>query len=129
MINPRAEVSITFMSGPLDGKTLTWETPDAPEMHIKIGRKSDCQVNMESDTQVSRNHALVIYDLREDRFYLEDLDSRNGTYVGSRSNRLEKNVRTEIQPGQLFQIGRTWLRIDPLEPPDSDDIEGSDIPF
>lgn len=120
----RPTVSITFMSGPLDGKTLTWNVPsDGSELTIVIGRNNSLDISISHDQQVSRVHAHVIYDPHTDRFFLVDKKSRNHTFVGSRREKLEPEQRHEIKPNTLFQVGRTWLRVDDIEPPNSDEIE------
>ena len=54
----RGEISITFMSGPWDGKTLTFDQPDPDQQRIiTIGRREGCDVHLPFDNQVSRLHA------------------------------------------------------------------------
>jgi pSer/pThr/pTyr-binding forkhead associated (FHA) protein len=115
------EIVLAVMSGPQDGAVLTFETfldTDQPT-ELNIGRRDDCDVSLNYDSQVSREHAVLIYD--GERFWLEDTGSTNGTYIGE-----EKITgRAEIQPGELFRIGRTWLRVEPMAnftPLDSDDL-------
>jgi len=51
------------------------------------------------------------------------MKSTNGTFVGE-----EKITdRTEVFPGQLFRVGRTWLRVEPVINFTSSDM--SDLPF
>lgn len=117
------EVSITFMSGPLDGKTLRFEQPDiGDELILHIGRREGCDVHMPFDNQVSRLHARVgcksmtvtatdsVSDPFILSFWLEDLDSRNGTFVERERNPIRERV--SLRPGSLFRIGRTWMRLD-----------------
>lgn len=106
-------ISITFMNGPLDGKTMTWELPFiGAELVISIGRRDGSDIMLDYDSQVSRMHAQVIYDLINKLFYLEDLNSRNGTYLAE--DRI--TGRVPLDRGQLFRVGRTWLRVDPIRP-------------
>jgi transcriptional regulator with GAF, ATPase, and Fis domain len=44
-----------------------------------IGRSSECEIQV-LDPQLSRRHALI--ERRDDGFWLADLDSRNGTFLG-----------------------------------------------
>ncbi|MEP7289477.1 MAG: FHA domain-containing protein [Chloroflexota bacterium] len=105
-----SRISITYMSGPLDGKTLNWDRPTADNtLQLTIGRREGCDISLNYDSQVSRLHARVVYEAALRTFYLEDMGSRNGTYL--RGSRLEG--RTSLRPGELFRIGRTWLRVDP----------------
>ncbi len=116
------DILIVLMSGPQDGSTLSFETflDSGKPMEISIGRREDCDVCLSYDSQVSREHAVLIYDGQT--FWLEDLHSTNGTYIGER--RIEG--RTVIVPGQLFRIGRTWLRIEPLP---TVLVSDDDLPF
>jgi pSer/pThr/pTyr-binding forkhead associated (FHA) protein len=120
-IPPR--ISITLMSGPRDGEVIQFNIPkDQPE--ITFGRRENCDVCLNYDSQVSRLHARITYD--EESFWLEDLGSRNGTYIGEGA--LEDRV--EIMPGTVFRVGRTWIQLDPLpsdetqaaEPIDENDL-------
>ena len=62
-----------------------------------IGRHPSCQVVID-DAGVSRRHVKIV--LQKDEFWLEDLGSRNGTYVDGR--RLD---RKHLQDGVLIQVG------------------------
>lgn len=118
----RGEISITFMSGPLDGKTIPFDQPDAGETTIiTIGRRDTCDIHLTFDNQVSRLHARVgcVANAVTDEesslpalltFWLEDSNSRNGTYIEKDPDPLQERV--PMRPGTLFRIGRTWLRLD-----------------
>ena len=119
----RGEISITFMSGPLDGKTLPFEQPEPGKQRIiSIGRRDGCDVMLKFDNQVSRLHvrlgcvarAVTATDSVANpaflSFWLEDGGSRNGTFVEKDTNPVESRVT--LRPGTLFRVGRTWLRLD-----------------
>ena len=119
----RGEISVTYMSGPLDGKTLTFPQPNVgQEKTLTIGRRDDCDVNMAFDNQVSRVHAYLGCSAQPTTdpdltsqpatlsFWLEDGGSRNGTFIEKAPNPLTSRV--SLRPGTLFRIGRTWLRLD-----------------
>jgi len=115
------QIEVALMSGPQDGAVLTFERlldSDEPTV-ISIGRREGSDVCLNYDSQVSREHAALI--CARETFWLEDKQSTNGTYVGD-----EKITgRVQIAPGQLFRIGRTWLRIEPATsfvPLDADDL-------
>lgn len=119
----KKELSITYMSGPLDGKKLTFEQPDIGEERVLlIGRREGCDIHMPFDSQVSRLHARLgcvalpatatetstsPYVLT---FWLEDGGSRNGTFMEKEEDPVEGRV--SVRPGSLFRIGRTWMRLD-----------------
>jgi pSer/pThr/pTyr-binding forkhead associated (FHA) protein len=117
------EISITYMSGPLDGKTLVFEQPEpGDELILNIGRREGCDMHMPFDNQVSRLHARLgcsvepvtaseaVADPFVLSFWLEDLNSRNGTFI-EREKRTIRG-RVPLRPGSLFRIGRTWMRLD-----------------
>lgn len=117
------EISITYMSGPLDGKTLRFEQPEiGDELIINIGRREGCDIHLPFDNQVSRLHARLgcvvsavtasesVVEPYVLSFWLEDMRSRNGTFLEREKEPLRG--RTNLRPGTLFRIGRTWLRLD-----------------
>ncbi len=110
-MSDKPDVHITLMSGPLDGKTLIFEAPATDdELVLTVGRREGCSIVLNYDTQVSRLHARIVYDTRDTEFFLEDVDSRNGTFIGQN----KVTGRVALDPGTLFRIGRTWMRLDPL---------------
>jgi pSer/pThr/pTyr-binding forkhead associated (FHA) protein len=101
-------VGLTLMSGPRDGDQYRFEVLfDSELFTINIGRRDTCDICLSYDSQVSRVHAHVLFDGR--RYWLEDLDSRNGTLM----NNKPVKKRVKLIPGTLFRVGRTWLRVDP----------------
>lgn len=117
------ELSITYMSGPFDGKTMRFEQPDAgDELILNIGRREGCDIHLPFDNQVSRLHARLgcvssVVTASESvsepfvlSFWLEDMRSRNGTFIEREKDPLRG--RSSLRPGTLFRIGRTWLRLD-----------------
>lgn len=69
--------------------------------HVLIGRLPNCNILLDHP-EVSRRHALVRQ--TEGRYFLQDLDSSNGTLV---NHRLIREV--ELQAGDLIQIGTFLL--------------------
>ncbi|MHB8625549.1 MAG: FHA domain-containing protein [Aggregatilineales bacterium] len=105
-----SKIQVSLMSGPQDGRTFTFVAPDGSDpLVLTIGRRDTCNVTLSYDTQVSRLHARLIYDARDTEFFLEDAGSRNGTFLGTTRVR----ERVTLESGELFRIGRTWLRIEP----------------
>jgi pSer/pThr/pTyr-binding forkhead associated (FHA) protein len=117
------EISVTVMSGALDGRTLRFEQPDiGEELVLNIGRRDGCDVYLPFDNQVSRLHAKLgclcapvtasesVTEPYVLSFWLEDQHSRNGTYVEREKQAIRDRV--SLRPGSLFRIGRTWLRLD-----------------
>ena len=117
------EISITFMSGPLDGKTLRFEQPEVgDELTLNIGRREGCDIHLPFDNQISRLHARIgissapvtasdsVTEPYILSFWLEDMRSRNGTFMEREKEPLRG--RSSLRPGTLFRVGRTWLRLD-----------------
>jgi len=117
------QIIISLMSGPKDGDMLLFETLLAGRepTEITIGRREGCDVCLNYDSQVSREHALLTYD--GVRFWLEDTASTNGTFVDDD----KLSGRREVLPGQLFRVGRTWLRVEPIA--QFETAGGDDLPF
>lgn len=120
---PKREISITFMSGPLDGKKLAFAQPAVGEERIlSIGRREGSDIHLPFDSQVSRLHARLgcvsVPATQSDSgaiphvitFWLEDGGSRNGTFIEKLDDAVEGRV--SLRPGTVFRIGRTWLRLD-----------------
>ena len=91
---------LEVMSGPLDGKTWTFDR------EITIGRDdSVATACITIDRYISRKHAQLAEESGE--LHLTDLASRNGTQVNG-----HPVMGTEaISMGQPFWVGRTVLRV------------------
>lgn len=102
------EIVLSLMSGPRDGDMLNFEThlDTKRPMTITIGRREGCDVCLSYDSQVSREHAMIICE--QDKFWLEDLNSTNGTFLDDQ----KIAGRMALEPTQLFRVGRTWMRIE-----------------
>jgi len=115
-------LSITVMSGPQDGYQYQFSLPrGGGDLTLSVGRDDTCDIPLTYDNQVSRSHAHVVCAFNDDtlvdaleaqrlKLTLVDLGSRNGTLF--RDRRLF-NEQSEIDAGELFRVGRVWLRIDP----------------
>jgi sigma-B regulation protein RsbU (phosphoserine phosphatase) len=64
-----------------------------------LGRHPDCQIQIEVGA-VSRNHCQLIRD--GNSFALEDLGSRNGTFLNDESNKIEG--RRPLRPGDQIRV-------------------------
>jgi len=83
---------LLIQEGPRSGqRVIVEETP------LTIGRDDDCGVVI-ADRQVSRQHARIR--LEEDHYLLEDLGSKNGTFV----NGQEVKQPTVLHDGDQIQI-------------------------
>lgn len=130
-------LELMIMSGVDDGKLLTLDAGQgngvlspAPETDdlvwtVQLGRSESMDVCLRTDTFSSRQHARLIHE--GEVWILEDCKSKNGTFiaaedifddtVGGDLNGDEAQVtgRVIVAAGQLFRVGRTWLRIQSSE--------------
>lgn len=111
-----------LMSGLLDGELLEFSTEDghgsetAGRWTIHIGRHDSNDFILQNDTFVSRNHARLHW--HQERWWLEDRDSTNGTFTENSTAFFEDTRVKGIVPidtDRLFRIGRTWMRIHPVD--------------
>jgi diguanylate cyclase (GGDEF)-like protein len=72
-----------------------------------IGRSpaSDIQIK---DSFVSRKHARILK--VNDRFFIEDLGSKNGTWINGKA--IDRGKRVEIQEGIFIRMGDTLISLD-----------------
>ncbi|MFC1891747.1 PAS domain S-box protein, partial [Thermodesulfobacteriota bacterium] len=79
---------------------------------ILIGRSADNDVQIK-DTAVSRKHLKIIR--QEDKFFVEDLGSQNGTWVKGQLIRPREAV--EVEPGNSIVAGNILLKLgeEPLD--------------
>lgn len=90
-------ISLAILSGKGSGKVIPCE-----RSRVVIGR-SGADVVIDDD-EVSRRHAAI--EIREDRYFLKDLGSTNGTFVDER-----KISETEIADKGEFRIGTTQIML------------------
>jgi predicted component of type VI protein secretion system len=68
---------------------------------ITIGRDADNDIQVVDDEAISRHHACV-YETDDGKVMIQDLGSRNGTFVGAGDERVTSAV---LQPGGAFRTG------------------------
>ncbi len=91
---------LEVMSGPLDGKTWSFEH------EITIGRDDAVAgACITIDRYISRKHAKLHEESGD--LHLTDLESRNGTQVDGQPVASPQPLKV----GQAFTVGRTLLRV------------------
>lgn len=91
---------LEVMSGPLDGKTWTFD------VEITIGRDDAVAgACITIDRYISRKHAKLYEEAGD--LQLADLESRNGTQIDGRA----VGPPQPLAVGQAFTVGRTILRV------------------
>lgn len=82
----------------------TGATADLQDAPLLIGRGSDAAIRLDDD-YASTRHARVAY--ADDSWFVEDLGSTNGTYVGP----VRITQPTTIGLGSQIRIGKTILEL------------------
>jgi hypothetical protein len=77
----------------------------ALDREITVGRGGGCQVVLSDDTFVSQVHARVFE--RDGRTWVEDLGSRNGTFVNGK----RIDAPTRLRRGDQVQFGQTVAEV------------------
>lgn len=91
----RSDLVLRVVGGPFEGR----ERPIPRDRPFTLGRSEEADFEI-IDSKISRIHCRV--EFREGEWVLEDLQSRNGTWVG------EKKVkRHSLADGDVFLLGRT----------------------
>ena len=95
---PLAAIRLEIVGGPMDGVSA-----QALCDVLVIGRSPRSDLCLHLDPLVSASHARIVRD--GNAYWVEDLNSRNGTYIG------EERIgeRTLIGPGAQFVVGNTCL--------------------
>jgi diguanylate cyclase (GGDEF)-like protein len=100
--------ALVFLSGDLIAVPIPLEREE-----VILGRALEADVRV-NDTQVSRQHARIITvgdaAKQSTEYILNDLDSRNGTFLNGRRVR-----RETLENGDKIMVGETILRFDLLD--------------
>jgi pSer/pThr/pTyr-binding forkhead associated (FHA) protein len=104
-----ATLILTFMSGPDDGRSEHFEVPDSGSA-VTIGRLAQAGICIPNDPEASRQHARLFF--RDGAWWLEDLGSANGTFIGEFAASRKIASATKLIPGQIFRVGLTRLRLE-----------------
>lgn len=95
-------MQVEVVGGPMDGLDRRVEGE-----RLEMGRGPENDLPLAMDASVSSHHARIVREGQS--HWLEDLDSRNGTYLG------EERIldRIPITPGATFRVGRTLVQFMP----------------
>ena len=96
---PQLPGQLVIVDGPEAGRVAT--LGHGP---VLLGRAPDCTVTLQDD-YCSGHHARLFP--QGSRWFLEDLGSTNGTFVGDQH--LSRTAR--LEPGEPFTVGRTVLEL------------------
>jgi hypothetical protein len=92
----------------VNGRRGTKVVPLAEDRPLVIGRKGKLRID---DRQISRQHARVVR--RDDAWYVEDLGSKNGTFI----NQVRVKRTERVEPGDTIRIGNTSMIVRQAPPP------------
>jgi pSer/pThr/pTyr-binding forkhead associated (FHA) protein len=103
LVPPELEhVEVEVVGGPMDGIHRK-----LPSGTLTIGRGDKNDLALPLDDMVSTVHARIVKE--GEHFWLEDLFSRNGTFIGDKRIK----ARTLIASGAQFVVGRTRIEFMP----------------
>ncbi len=95
------QVKLKVMSGSHEGKEIGISSEK-----FLIGRSESCQLRPKSES-VSRKHCIIV--LKENRVLIQDLKSRNGTYVND--TRLPSDRAKVLSGGDQLRIGKLKFEV------------------
>jgi predicted component of type VI protein secretion system len=95
------QVSLKVAAGSHAGKEIAIAND-----RFLIGRSDDCQLRPKSDS-ISRRHCVIA--VREGRVLIQDLKSRNGTYVNEK--RLQADRAKILKAGDKIRVGKLEFEI------------------
>jgi hypothetical protein len=95
----RVPSSLVVTEGPLRGTTLTLK-----DSGVLIGRNPECTLVLDDDFASGR-HARIYR--RPDGWFVEDLGSTNGTFLGAS----KLSTPTPVAVGSTLRIGKTVLEL------------------
>lgn len=93
---------IKVLTGPMKGREERFD-----RFPIVLGRSPDCTLLLSGDERISRSHARIRH--APQGFILEDLQSRNGTFVGE--TRL--TAAYTLISSKVIRVGNTLLQLEP----------------
>ncbi len=95
------QVKLRVMTGSHEGT----EIPISGDKFL-IGRSESCQLRPKSDS-ISRKHCILV--IRDGRLLIQDLKSRNGTYVNEK--RLPSDRAKILSAGDSLKIGKLLFEV------------------
>ena len=71
---------------------------------FELGRSAECDYMLENMPSVGRHHCRIIYKETTNNYYIEDLNSKNGTFVNS--FRLVPNTPQLLKPDNMVALDK-----------------------
>jgi len=95
------KVKLKVLGGSHDGKEIA-----VGSEKFLSGRSESCQLRPKSES-VSRKHCILV--MRDNRMLIQDLKSRNGTFVNDK--RLPSDKAKVLKPGDILRIGKLKFEV------------------
>lgn len=95
------QVKLRVRTGSQEGKEISVSSEK-----FLIGRSDSCQLRPKSES-VSRKHCILV--IKDGRLLLQDLKSRNGTYVNDK--KLPPDKAKVLKPGDHLRIGKLEFEV------------------
>lgn len=102
---PQARMALRVLNGDLQGQVFRVDGS------LVVGRSTSCALFI-PDRRISREHAR--FSIEENRFFVEDLQSHNGTHVNG-----QRVTRAELFGGDLVRLGTSQFAIEAVAVQDS----------
>jgi len=96
------------MNGPDKGRCF-----EVDEEEIFVGRAPDNEIPVK-DKSVSRKHLKIVK--RDERYYVTDLGSKNGTYIDGK--RITSGKEYQVREGMPIAAGKTFMSVGKAYPED-----------
>lgn len=96
---PSPHFHLDILSGPASGQRVMLQD----EIFLIDRRPGSL---LDQDIRVSRRHAIL--ELVEERWYIQDLGSKNGTWLNGRT--LVQQRRYPLEPSSILRVGHTEIR-------------------
>lgn len=94
-----AEIKLLFK---LSGPDQNTDQLIVTEQGLRIGRTKDNNLFLDN-RELSRQHARIMWRADEERYYVEDLNSSNGSWINDA--RLNPREPRELRPGDVLRFG------------------------
>jgi hypothetical protein len=96
---------LVLVHGVYEGKTYSFDKLEPVEGRWLIGRQRSAAVSLDYDGYVSSEHAAIT--TSGGRFYVRDLNSKNGTFVNWKP--VPPGGAVALQPADVVGVGRSLL--------------------
>ena len=93
-------IKLEVLSGPMDGSEFFLQ-----KEITTIGREEKNDILMPFDTSISRHHSKISFE--NECYWLEDVGSRNGTYIGE--DQINRKVKIDLET--IFRLGKSEMRL------------------